>query len=305
VLLAACFCCSSAWSPTTGGTSPCSGIRPTIRWPISWARRARGFPSSFFSAWGSARYLLPLWFLGFGIVLIFHGVEHAKAKLTWAALLMLSLACLLPTQPRFDGSPHRRPEPRRPRRHSRPDAHLVPGGRPPGPGGTTIALFAVFLAAAVLFFGWDAILREGSRLAGILARRPKDGGGSKATVKPRIGPARRPPSRNGKRDRLERVAAQAGGNDSDAGEPRQREMVEVVAPCPSRPETRNRSRHSSSRRPRPNRRQNPGSGRPRRTAPRPARFPAAPINCRPCPSWPTFRRPTSASFGATPKPRAA
>jgi len=181
---------------------------------------------------GVSAYLLPLWFLGFGIVLIFHGVEHAKAKLTWAALLMLSLACLLQLNPDLTAPL---------------TAALnlgAPGGIPAqtltsflvddllGPVGTTIALFAVFLAAAVLFFGWDAILREGSRLAGILRAAAERWRGFQGDREATDWPRKAPAIKEWKRDRLERVAAQAGGNDSDAGEPRQREMVEVVAPLP-------------------------------------------------------------------------
>ena len=113
---------------------------------------------------GLGAYLIPVWFLGFGITLIFRGIGHVRAKLLWALVCMLALSGLLslgatwwtPLCQRLNIA--------------------APGGLPAqlltawlvdavlGELGTAILLVAVLLAALVMFFGWEAIQRQRQRL---------------------------------------------------------------------------------------------------------------------------------------------
>lgn len=177
-----------------------------------------------FEAFGFTAYLLPLWFLGFGIVLIFHGIQHVKAKLAWAALMMITLACLLEL-------------------HSEWFADFLPawnlsaaGGVPAqvlarfiavqvlGDIGANILVIALFLAGTVLFFGWDAILRLTAMLhdtAGRLAARQDRDLVDVHKRQPAIKPW--------KRERLERVAAKEEKRmEQEEEEPAQRELLQII-----------------------------------------------------------------------------
>ena len=155
-----------------------------------------------FELFGLCAYLIPLWFLGFGIVMIFHGIEHIRAKLIWAALIMVSLSCLLELHAHWF------------------ESFLLAwnvsavGGIPArmlaqllsvqllGDVGANILIMAIFLAGLVLFFGWDAILRVTAMLhdkAGRLASRQ-----DRDMLDPH---KHKPEVKSWKRERLERVAA--------------------------------------------------------------------------------------------------
>ena len=176
-----------------------------------------------FEIFGLGAYLIPIWFLGFGIVLIFHGIEHIRAKLIWAAMMMMTLACFLELHTDWF-SPFM--------------AALnmsAVGGVPAqfvarlisvqilGDVGANILVIALFLAASVLFFGWDAILRltamlheTASRLA---SREPQD----------MMDAHKRQPAIKGwKRERIERVAAREETLQKD--EPEQGELIVIPKP---------------------------------------------------------------------------
>lgn len=185
-----------------------------------------------FQALGLGAFLLPLWFLGFGIILIFHGIAHVRAKLTWAALMMFSLACLL-------------------------DLHAdwvapvlsalnlgAAGGVPAqwiaqglstnmlGDVGANIAVIAVLLSSSILFFGWDAILRFVTMLHTAAAAKL-----APAEDRDMIDPQKRRPSIAGaKRERIERVAAKEESRkavDEDEA-PKQRELLVVADTTPAK-----------------------------------------------------------------------
>lgn len=157
---------------------------------------------------GVVAYLLPLWFLGFGIVMIFHGIEHARAKLIWAVLMTFSLCCLVNLYPGLlepavatlnlgaaGGLP------------AQVVTHIlsehVLGGL-----GALIIVVASFLASAILFFGWDAIVREVTRLVAWMTTaksRIQEDGDREATDWPK----RKPAIKEWQRERIERVAAVA------------------------------------------------------------------------------------------------
>ena len=174
-----------------------------------------------FEAFGLSAYLLPLWFLGFGIVMIFHGIEHIRAKLLWATLMMVSFSCLLELHAVWFSS------------------FLMAwnlsaaGGVPAqiisrflsvqllGDVGANILIGVIFLAGSVLFFGWEAILRFIAMLqdkAGKLASRQVDD-----LVDPQ---KRQPAVKSWKRERLERVAAREEKRLED--EPEQGELLAVA-----------------------------------------------------------------------------
>ncbi len=108
-------------------------------------------------ALGVGAFVLPLWFLVFGIGLIFRGFEHIRAKLLWAALFMAALSGLVELYPDMwtplcrqlnigavGGVP----------------AQLITGwmeARVLGRMGVTILLSAMLLISIVMFFGMDAI----------------------------------------------------------------------------------------------------------------------------------------------------
>jgi S-DNA-T family DNA segregation ATPase FtsK/SpoIIIE len=176
-----------------------------------------------FEIFGLGAYLIPIWFLGFGIVLIFHGIEHIRAKLIWAAMMMMTLACFLELHTDWF-SPFM--------------AALnmsAVGGVPAqfvarlisvqilGDVGANILVIALFLSASILFFGWDAILRltamlheTASRLA---SREPQD----------MMDAHKRQPAIKGwKRERIERVAAREEILQKD--EPEQAELIAIPKP---------------------------------------------------------------------------
>ena len=189
-----------------------------------------------FQCFGLAGYLVPFWFLGFGIVLIFHGVEHVRAKLSWAGLMMLSFSCLLelhadwfsPVLSALNLS--------------------AAGGVPAqllsrllsvqvlGELGANILFIAIFLAASVLFFGWDAIVRFTAVLhetAGRIAARPD---------REMLDTHKRQPAiKAWKRERLERVAAREEKRLEEAEEePEQGELIPLQKPArePVKPASR-------------------------------------------------------------------
>jgi S-DNA-T family DNA segregation ATPase FtsK/SpoIIIE len=178
---------------------------------------------------GVVAYLLPLWFLGFGIVMIFHGIEHTRAKLVWAALMTFSLCCLVNLYPGFL-------EP------AMATLNLgAAGGLPAqvvthilsehvlGGLGALIIVLASFLASAILFFGWDAILREVTRLITWMTTaksRIQEDGDREATDWPK----RKPAIKEWQRDRIERVAA--AGEAKRPVEERKRVAVPDAEPTP-------------------------------------------------------------------------
>ncbi len=176
-----------------------------------------------FEAVGLGAYLIPLWLLGFGIVLIFHGIEHIRAKLLWVALMMFSLTCFLELhadwfEPLLSA------------------LNLSAAGGIPaqaiarvlavdlfGSLGAEILVAAVFLASSVLFFGWDAILRFTALLhntAGKLAHRDD---------RDMMDAQKRQPAIKGwKRERLARVAAREEARlEEDEEQPEQGELIVV------------------------------------------------------------------------------
>jgi S-DNA-T family DNA segregation ATPase FtsK/SpoIIIE len=180
---------------------------------------------------GVAAYLVPLWFFGFGVVLIFHGVDHARAKLTWAALMMFSLCSLIDLRPALVSA------------FAASLDLSAPGGilaqvfcdllavHLLGDVGALITIVATLLVSSVLFFGWDAILREVERLHGWLGlaldKWHQRGGEREAEDWPR----RKPAIQEWKRDRIERVVAREDGKPARR-EPAQRELVTVPDPEP-------------------------------------------------------------------------
>jgi S-DNA-T family DNA segregation ATPase FtsK/SpoIIIE len=188
-----------------------------------------------FESFGLGSYLIPLWFLGFGIVMIFHGIEHIRAKLSWAALMMMTFSCFLELHADWFSS------------------FLAAwnlgavGGVPAqllsrflavhvlGDVGANILIVAVFLAGSVLFFGWDAILRFAASLhARLGVRQDRD----------MIDPQKRQPAiKPWKRERLERVAAREEKR-IEEDEPEQRELI--VIPPAKEPASRIREKPPAS-----------------------------------------------------------
>jgi S-DNA-T family DNA segregation ATPase FtsK/SpoIIIE len=181
-----------------------------------------------FMIFGVASYLLPLWFLGFGVVLFCHGVEHARGKLTWAALMMFSLCCLIDLRPVLVTG------------MALALNLSAPGGVPAqllchllsvhllGELGALITVLAVLTISSVLFFGWDAILREMNRLAGVInvaTNKWATRGEREATDWPR----RRPAIQEWKRAQIERVVRE--DKKTVRHEPEQDELVAL----PERP----------------------------------------------------------------------
>lgn len=176
-----------------------------------------------FELFGLSAYLIPLWFLGFGIVMIFHGIEHIRAKLIWAVLMMFSFACFLELHTDWFES-----------FLSAWNLSAV-GGVPAqllarvlsvqilGDVGANILIIALFLAWSILFFGWDAILRFTAMLhntAGKLATRQDremmDAHKRPLAIKP------------WKRERLERVAAKEEKRLEEDDGPEQRELIPIT-----------------------------------------------------------------------------
>ncbi len=181
-----------------------------------------------FEAMGLGAYLVPLWFLGFGIVLIFHGIEHVRAKLLWVILMMFSLACFLELhsdwfEPILSA------------------LNLSAAGGVPaqavsymlsvkmlGSIGAEILVVGFFLAFAILFFGWDAILRFTAMLhttAEKWAHRDD---------RDMIDSQKRQPAVKGwKRERIERVAAREEAQRvEEEEEPDQAELIVVPEAAP-------------------------------------------------------------------------
>src|ERR1035437_2848016 len=118
-----------------------------------------------FMGFGLAAYFLPVWFLGFGLTLVFRGIANLRAKLVWAAVFMASLCGLLAIEPSF----------------WYPLFPLLnidaPGGIPAqcvtnwmcnrtlGRVGTLILDLTGIAIAVSLFFGWAAIRNGAVRLA--------------------------------------------------------------------------------------------------------------------------------------------
>ncbi|MEI7435397.1 MAG: DNA translocase FtsK [bacterium] len=120
---------------------------------------------SLFMGFGLAAYFLPVWFLGFGLTLVFGGVPGLRAKIVWAAVFMASLCGLLAIEPAF-WSP------------LFPLLNIdAPGGIPAqcvtdwmcsrvlGRVGTLIVDITGMAISVLLFFGWDAIRSGAVRLA--------------------------------------------------------------------------------------------------------------------------------------------
>ena len=176
-----------------------------------------------FEIFGLGAYLIPIWFLGFGIVLIFHGIEHIRAKLIWAVMMMITLACFLELHTDWFGPVM-----------GALNMSAV-GGVPAqfvarlisvqilGDVGANILVVALFLAASVLFFGWDAILRLTAMLhetaTRLASREPQD----------MMDAHKRQPAVKGwKRERIERVAAREETIHKD--EPEQGELMAIPKP---------------------------------------------------------------------------
>lgn len=174
-------------------TPPANFIGPGGAW----------FSFVMFETFGLGAYLVPFWFLGFGIVLIFRGVEHIRAKLVWAMLMMISFSCLLELHQEWFSFAL-----------TALNLNAV-GGVPAqfvtrlvsvqllGEMGANIVVIAVLMAASILFFGWDAILRFTAMLhetAGRLAAARTD--------RDMLDTHKRQPAvKEWKRERLARVAA--------------------------------------------------------------------------------------------------
>jgi S-DNA-T family DNA segregation ATPase FtsK/SpoIIIE len=190
-----------------------------------------------FEAMGLGAYLVPLWFLGFGIVLIFHGIDHIRAKLIWVILMMFSLACFLELHSDwFDPILSA--------------LNLSAAGGVPaqavaymlsvklfGSIGAEILVVAIFLATSVLFFGWDAILRFTAMLHSTAEKwAHRDDRDMIDSQK------RKPVIKGWKRERLERVAAREEARleeDEDAGEePEQGELMVVSETAPVKEPTK-------------------------------------------------------------------
>lgn len=184
------------------------------------------------SAFGVVAYLLPLWFLGFGVVMIFHGIEHARAKLAWASLMMFSLCGLVDMRPMFldtlaralnlgsvGGIP----------------AQIVTdflAVRLVGELGALILVITSLGVSSVLFFGWDVIVREVSRFAGWLM----DAGTRMRKQEEREvedWPKRKPAIKEWQRERIERVVAREDAKrPAEPVEPVERKRVSIPEPPP-------------------------------------------------------------------------
>ena len=188
-----------------------------------------------FQVFGVGAYLIPLWFLGFGIVLIFNGIEHVRAKLSWAVLMMVSLTCFLDLHAIWfepfmtalnlsavGGVP----------------AHLVTSlisVHLLGEVGANILIIAIFLAGSVLFFGWDAILRFAAML------HERAGQWAAAGDRDLVDTQKRQPAiKAWKRERIERVAAREESRKEDGEEPEQGELIVIPKPAkePAKPASR-------------------------------------------------------------------
>ncbi len=177
-----------------------------------------------FELMGLSAYLMPLWFLGFGLILIFHGIEHIRPKLLWVALMMFFLACFLELHADWfatilaalnisaaGGVPAQA-------------VTYVLSVKMLGEIGAEILIVGLFLAFSILFFGWDAILRFTAMLhntAGKWANRDD---------RDMIDTQKRQPAVKGwKRERIERAAAkeEALRVEAEDEEPEQRELIVV------------------------------------------------------------------------------
>jgi S-DNA-T family DNA segregation ATPase FtsK/SpoIIIE len=202
-----------------------------------------------FMALGVGAYMVPLWFLAFGIVLIFRGVEHVRAKLVWAALFMLSLACLVDAQADWFLGPMKSLN------------ICAPGGIPArlvmhglsvhllGGLGAGILMLSVMLASGVLFFGWEAIRRECGRLMNVLAGMRQ--GWHRADQDEAEVVKRKPAIQEWKRERIERVAARA---EQEERAPKQKEFVvvpEEESPAGEEPAPKTATRATLTARPTP------------------------------------------------------
>lgn len=181
---------------------------------------------------GLGAYLIPLWFLGFGIVLIFHGIEHIRAKLLWVALMMFSLTCFLELHADWF-------EPLLSALNLSAAGGILAQAVAQvlsvnllGSLGAEILVAAVFLASSVLFFGWDAILRFTALLhatAGKWAHRDD---------RDMMDAQKRQPAIKGwKRERLARVAAREEARleeDEEEPEPEQGELIVVPETPPAK-----------------------------------------------------------------------
>jgi len=181
-----------------------------------------------FEAMGVGAYLIPLWFLGFGIVLIFHGIEHIRAKLIWVILMMFSLACFLELHSDwFDpflaalnlsaagGVP------------AQAVAYLL-SVKMFGSLGAEILVVAIFLASSVLFFGWDAILRLTAMLHTTAEKWAYRDDRDMMDVQKRQSSVK-----GWKRERIERVAAREEARlEKNEEEPEQGELIVVPETVP-------------------------------------------------------------------------
>ncbi len=183
-----------------------------------------------FMIFGVAAYLLPVWFLGFGVVLFWHGVEHARGKLIWAALMMFSLCCLIDLRPLLITG-------------MAATLNLsAPGGVPAqlfgnllsvhllGDLGALITVLTVLSISSVLFFGWDAILREMNRLAGVV-NTAADKWSTRGEREATDWPKRRPAIQEWKREQIERVVRE--DKKPARREPEQTELVKLPDPPPA------------------------------------------------------------------------
>ncbi len=183
------------------------------------------------TAFGVVAYLLPLWFLGFGVVMIFRGIEHARAKLVWAAVMMFSLCGLVDMRPMFLDAMGRA-------------LNLGSAGGVPaqivtdflalrlvGELGTLILVITAFGVSTVLFFGWDVIVREVTRFAGWLT----EAGSRFRTKEDREAedwPKRKPAIKEWQRERIERVAAREETRRKEEPAPVEKKRVSIPEPEP-------------------------------------------------------------------------
>jgi len=181
-----------------------------------------------FEAMGLGAYLIPLWFLGFGIVLIFHGIEHIRAKLVWVILMMFSLACFLELHTEWF-------EP------ILSALNLSAAGGVPaqwvaymlsvkmfGSLGAEILVIAIFLATSVLFFGWDAILRFTAMLHTTAEKWAHRDDRDMMDSQKRVSSVK-----GWKRERIERVAAREEAHlEENEEKPEQGELMVVPETAP-------------------------------------------------------------------------
>ncbi len=156
---------------------------------------------------GVVAFVLPLWFLGFGIVMIFKGIENVRHKLIWGAVMTFSLCGLINLHPVFMGEAMAKLNigaaggvPAQALMHVLAD-HIL------GDLGALIVMLALLAFSSIFFFGWEVIVREATRLKEWFAAMVGTGFRKQEDQEATDWPKRKPAIKEWQRERIERVAA--------------------------------------------------------------------------------------------------